>query len=148
MPLSAPATGAELLDDIAQGDDGALVGHSGGGHGTCGAGAGPVESGLGVQELARVIGRGAGEDPAGLPGLDDGAVPHDDDVVPVVAGEGEVVGDEHQGHAAGVAQGGEEREDLLLSGDVQGSRRLVGDEHTRGGVQGGGDGDALAHSSG
>src|SRR5207302_5110880 len=62
--------------------------------------------------------------------------------------DAEVVGDHHDG-CAGLAAGGlKNLEDLCLDGDVEGSRRLVGDDQVR--IVGNGHGDhrALAHAAG
>ena len=79
--------------------------------------------------------------------FDDLAVFHDDDVVAELPRERQVVGDQHERHAAVVAQARQQRQDVALRRDVQGGRRLVGDEHPGLGVEGGRDGDALTHAA-
>ena len=60
--------------------------------------------------------------------LDHPAGVHDDDPVGDLGDDAEVVGDEQDGHADVAPQLVEQRQDLRLDGDVEGGRRLVGDQ--------------------
>ncbi len=72
---------------------------------------------------------------------------HHDDPVDQPRHHAEVVGDPDGGHAEFPAKLVDERQDLLLDGDIQGSGRLVGDEHPRAHGQSARDHHALAHAA-
>ena len=80
--------------------------------------------------------------------LDDLTGVHDGDVVGHLGDERQVVGHEDHGEAELLAQLVEQRDDLLLDGDVQGGGRLVRDDQLRVAGQGHGDEDALALAAG
>ena len=80
--------------------------------------------------------------------LDDPAGVHHDDVVGVPGDDAEVVGDEHDAHVALAPLLADEGEDLRLHRDVEGGRRLVGEQQLRSTRQGDGDHHALAHAAG
>ena len=80
---------------------------------------------------------------ADLRRLHDLAGIHDADAVADVGRDGEVMGDEQDRHAEFVLKVAEEVEDFLLHGDVEGGRRLVGDEERGIATQGAGNGYAL-----
>ncbi|OAH10685.1 hypothetical protein STSP_60070 [Streptomyces jeddahensis] len=72
---------------------------------------------------------------------------HHEDPVGDVRHHPQIMGDEHDGGAEAFPQGLQDLEDARLDGDVEGGRRLVGDEHGR--VAGDADGDhyALPHAA-
>ena len=92
--------------------------------------------------------RRLGEDVVHRAGLDDLAGVHDGDPVGDLVDHAEVVGDEDQAHAGVALQVLEQVHDLRLHGDVEGGRRLVGDEDARVQRQRHRDHDALAHAAG
>src|SRR5688500_2721081 len=75
--------------------------------------------------------QGLGEHRLRRPKLDDLAQIHDCDPVGKRPGEGEVVGDEDQGHPDLVLEPHEELEDLTSHRGVEHGYGLVGDEHPR-----------------
>ena len=88
-----------------------------------------------------------GEDVLGGAFLDDLAGLHDVDALGHLAHDAEVVGDEQHGHAHLALQLLQELEDLRLDGDVEGRRRLVGDQQVRLVGECHGDHDALTLSA-
>ena len=109
--------------------------------------AGSIDPRLRVSQSFRVLVARRHQHLVDWPVFDDLAVFHDDDVVAELPRERQVVGDQHERHATVVAQARQQRQDVALRRDVQGGRRLVGDEHPRLGVKGGRDGDALTHAA-
>ena len=81
-------------------------------------------------------------------GLDDAAVLHHRHAIAQVGDDPEVVRDDQHAHVRSLLQLAEQVEDLGLHGDVEGGRRLVGDDQV--GVAGhrSGDEDALRHAAG
>ena len=84
--------------------------------------------GLGRQEMLRVAVLRMVEDVGDRAMLDDAALGHDADPVGHLAHDAEVVGDEEQGHAVARLQALQQFQDLRLNGDVEGGRRLVGNQ--------------------
>ena len=80
--------------------------------------------------------------------LDEPAAVHHRDVVSHVRHDAEVVSDEDQTHPGLVLELLEQGHDLCLDGDVEGSRRFIGDEHPRVERDGHRDHDALTHTAG
>ena len=78
----------------------------------------------------------------------DAAGIHDENPVTERRGELEVVRDEQHGQLPFPPQRIEDGHDLGLDRDVEGRRRLVGDEHVRVGGKLGGDHDSLEHAAG
>ncbi len=79
--------------------------------------------------------------------LDDYPVLHDKDTLGQQSHDGEVVGDEEDGHTQLPLQRTEKLEDLRLNGHIEGGRGLVGDEKIGLVGQGHGDHHALALAS-
>src|SRR5262249_59029470 len=79
--------------------------------------------------------------------LDDFAGIHHDDLLRELGDDAEIVGDQHDGGAGLVAQIAHEIEDLRLHRDIEGGRRLVGDEKVWITSQRHRDHDALAHAT-
>ena len=106
--------------------------------------------GSGTERQQR-LGVGVGgpvEERVGVGGLDDPPRVHHRDAVGHLADDAEVVRDEQDAHVEVAAQPVEQLEDLRLHGDVEGGRRLVGDEQL--GLQRDGhrDQQALPHAAG
>lgn len=134
----------ELLDQVADlGDRGPrrVDGrqHRRGGDRETGGG-GEQLPGVGVLRPGEQLGRGAL--------LDDPTVPHHDDPVGPVGGDGEVVGDQQQRGAPLAAQRVEVVEDPAGDGRVQRAGRLVGDDQRGSGGEGDRDEHPLAHPAG
>ena len=72
--------------------------------------------------------RGPVDDLRGRARLDDLAGIHHRDAVAGLRDDAEVVGDEQHAHAEVVAQLQDQLQDLVLHGDVERGRRLVGDQ--------------------
>jgi hypothetical protein len=100
------------------------------------------------EELLRVRVLGAVEDVRDRPALDHVAVAHDDDRVRHVGDHAHVVRDEDDAGVDVLAQVPHELEDLGLDRDVEGGRRLVGDEQARAARERLGDHRALALTTG
>ena len=79
--------------------------------------------------------------------LDHPAGVHDDDPVGDLGDDAEVVGDEQNRHADLAPQLVEQRQDLRLDGDVEGGRRLVGDQQQGVAREGDRDHHPLPHSA-
>ena len=79
--------------------------------------------------------------------LDFFAAIHDEDLVGDFRDHAEVVGDEDDGHAAGVAELAEDFQDLRLDGNVERGRGFIGDEQLRIAREGHRDHDALLLSA-
>ena len=84
-----------------------------------------------IQQRDRVRVLRRGEDLRHGARLDDVALAHHDDVVGQVGDDAHVVGDEQDGAVEPVAEAAQQLQDLGLHGDVEGGRRLVGDEELR-----------------
>src|SRR6266568_3180568 len=98
------------------------------------------ELGIGMRRSGeKLIDRGDLDDLAGI---------HDSDAIGDRGDDAEIVSDEDHRHAIGGFELGEEREDLCLDGDVEGGRRLVGEQQLRPAGEGHGDHHALAHAAG
>ena len=89
-----------------------------------------------------------GQHAAGRPGFHDAALVHHRHAVGEAGDHREVVGDQHQPHAVLVDEPPQQREDRRLGGDVEGGRRLVGDQQLRAQRDRHGDADALALAAG
>ena len=79
--------------------------------------------------------------------LDDAAAVHHRDLVGEFRHHAEVVGDQQDRHAGLLAQLAQQVQDLRLNGDIEGSRRLVGDQEARVAGQRHGDHHPLAHAA-
>ena len=84
-----------------------------------------------TEQLAGVGVRGRVEHLRRRARLDDLAALHHDDTVGEVGDHAHVVGDQQDARVDAVAQVADQLEDLRLHGDVEGRRRLVGDQHRR-----------------
>ena len=87
------------------------------------------------QKLARVGMSGIIEHLSGCALFHEHAVLHDQDVVRDLGYHGQVMADQKQGGAGAPTRGDsalcEQLQDLSLNGDVQGGRRLIGDQQRR-----------------
>src|SRR5579883_1121750 len=81
------------------------------------------------------------------PLLDDLPRIHDGDALRRLGDDAHIVGDENERHAALALQRQQQIEDLRLDRDVEGGRRLVGDEEARVAGDRHGDHDALVHAA-
>ena len=90
-----------------------------------------ADAGHGVEQRARVRVLRRGEERVHVGLLDDLAVVHDGDRVGEVRDDAHVVRDEHDRGAELLGETAQELEDLGLHGDVEGGRRLVGDDQAR-----------------
>ena len=122
------------------------------GQGAAGNGAQPVRrladvragrgerGGVGVERVG--VQQRGGADFDDLPGV------HHHGAVADGGGQLQVVGDEQHRQPEVAPQAVEDRHDLGLGGDVQGGRRLIGQQQPRLGQQGRGDHDPLQHAAG
>ncbi len=83
---------------------------------------------LGCEQRPGIGVAGIGEYARRLASLDDLSLAHDDHIVGDAADDVEIVGDEQHRHAELRLQVLQQFEDLRLHGDVEGGRRLVGDQ--------------------
>src|SRR4029453_4732349 len=104
-----------------------------------------VETGHGGEQPGGVGMAGAAEQLVPVGGLDDATGVHDMDGLAHAGDHAEVVGDEQQGGVAVGDLGPQQVEDLGLDGDVEGGRRLVGDQQLRLAGERHGDHGPLAH---
>ena len=79
--------------------------------------------------------------------LDDAPRIHHRHLVGASSDDGEIVRDQHHGHAARPALARQQLEDLRLDSDIERRRRLVGNEQARRAGKRDGDCDALAHAA-
>ena len=79
--------------------------------------------------------------------LHDASGVHHGDVVGASGHHPEIMGDQHHGHVALALLVGEQVEDLVLDGDIEGGGRLVGEQQLRRAGQRNGDADPLAHTT-
>ena len=91
---------------------------------------------------------GTGEEGADRGGLDDVAGVHHHHPVADLGHGRDVMGDQQNGQPLLGGQSAQQRQDLCLHGDVQGRRRLVGDQEIWLPGEGHGDHDALRHAAG
>ena len=101
-----------------------------------------------IQQSAGIGVLGPGEDFRRRAGFHDLARVHDEEVFGIERGDPQVVRDEEEGHVQLLPQTGQELEDILLHGHVQGRGGLVGDEELRAVGDGHGDHGALPLSAG
>src|SRR5919108_733637 len=106
-----------------------------------------LDAGCVRQQLARVVGAGAGEAPPAGAAREGGAAGQPRHSVGDGADEREVVGNEEQAEAHLVAQLAEQLDDRRLYGDVEGGGDLVADQHRGLGGERAGDRHALAFAT-
>ena len=82
----------------------------------------------GGEQVAGVFHGRAAQDGIQRGGFDEPSLPHDGDAIGNLGDHAHVVGDEQHGGAVIALQVADQREDLLLRGDVEGRRRLIRDQ--------------------
>ena len=98
--------------------------------------------------MARIGVLGTVENVCRAPRLDDLALGHDIHALGHAPDDAEIVGDQKHGHVQLALETGEKLENLRLDGDIEGRRRLVGDQQVRLVGERHGDHDALALAAG